>query len=173
MPVGAGLRSLLLGYELHNCSSRTQHGSPRRCAPRDDGKESRVTGTGYPHHVLSLRGPKARGNPVGTLHELPRRIDRHGGGWPPPAPRDDGEKSRVAGTGHPHHALSLRGPKARGNPLSDTMTNADQVRYSALIRTYSWDRSVVHSVSLCWPRPSSMRMVISSWAITRAPCSSV
>ncbi|AXQ49591.1 hypothetical protein DZC31_22890 [Stenotrophomonas rhizophila] len=37
-----------------------------------------------------------------------------------------------------------------------------QVRYSALIFTYSWDRSVVQMVSLHWPRPSSIRMVISS-----------
>src|SRR5690606_34431833 len=49
----------------------------------------------------------------------------------------------------------------------------NQVRYSALIFTYSWDRSVVQMVSLHWPRPSSIRMVISSWAITAAPCSSV
>ncbi|MNN09539.1 hypothetical protein D3C81_1224240 [compost metagenome] len=48
-----------------------------------------------------------------------------------------------------------------------------QERYSALIRTYSWDRSVVQMVSLNWPRPSSMRMPISACAITAAPCSSV
>ena len=64
---------------------------------------------------------------------------------------------------------------ASGAPASgQTRAQAnDQVRYSALILTYSWDRSVVQMVSLHWPRPSSIRMVISSSAMTLEPCSSV
>src|SRR5690606_9540200 len=58
----------------------------------------------------------------------------------------------------------------RGGDMDSLHT---QVRYSALIFTYSCDRSVVQIVSLQLPRPSSMRMVISSRAITAAPCSSV
>ncbi|MNY36526.1 hypothetical protein D3C86_1710210 [compost metagenome] len=48
-----------------------------------------------------------------------------------------------------------------------------QVRYSALIFTYSWDKSVVQMVSLQSPRPSSIRMVISACCITAAPWASV
>src|ERR1700712_1815134 len=57
--------------------------------------------------------------------------------------------------------------------LAASLKRPCQVRYSALIFTYSWDRSVVQIVSLQSPRPSSIRMVISSSAITALPCASV
>ena len=48
-----------------------------------------------------------------------------------------------------------------------------QVRYSALMVTYSWDRSEVQISARARPRPSPTRMVISSADITSWPRSSV
>ena len=52
-------------------------------------------------------------------------------------------------------------------------TVPNQVRYSALMRTYSWDRSLVQTVSEALPALRSTVMVISSSAITAAPAASV
>ena len=48
-----------------------------------------------------------------------------------------------------------------------------QLRYSALILTYSCERSVVQTVSLCTPRPRSMRTKISGLDMTATPSSSL
>ncbi|MNN25037.1 hypothetical protein D3C81_1384920 [compost metagenome] len=73
----------------------------------------------------------------------------------------------------PHRSCRHCNTCGSGRAREEAFGSVDQVRYSALIFTYSWDRSVVQMVSLHWPRPSSIRMVISSWAITAEPCASV
>ncbi len=48
-----------------------------------------------------------------------------------------------------------------------------QVRYSALMVTYWCERSQVHTRSSAWPRPSVIRMTISSRETASAPAASV